>query len=94
MVSMATAWPYLESHVARGVSKRNQRAARPPQSSIERMDEFDQCCVQAIAIASLLMDAEIEPAVQDSAWAIRSLVERAMAINNSLFSGSPTRTEK
>jgi hypothetical protein len=56
-----------------------------PAVTLDAVDEFDQCCAQAIAIASLLMEVDSDPAVQDSAWAVRSLIERATAISGALF---------
>lgn len=65
--------------------KRSRRTPTlSPASTIDRLDEFDQCCAQAIAIASLLMEVDSDRAVQDSAWAIRSLVERARTISTVL----------
>lgn len=69
--------------MARGRSKRNQGTS--PALAIDQVDEFDECCAQAIAIASLLMEADSDPAIQDSAWAIRSLIERAKAISETLI---------
>lgn len=69
--------------MARDKSKRN--AGTSPALALDSVDEFDQCCTQAIAIASLLMEADSDPAVQDSAWAIRSLIERSRAITLALF---------
>ncbi len=66
-------------------SKRKQRSNSIASSAVEYADELDQCCAQAIAIAALLMEADTDSAIQDSAWAIRSLVERAKAIGESLF---------
>jgi hypothetical protein len=67
-----------ERRMTRDRSRRRQRTS--PALTIDQVDEFHQCCAQAIAIASLLMEADSDPAVQNSAWAIRSLVERAVTI--------------
>ncbi len=63
------------------------------EARIGLIDEFDEKCAQAIAIAGLLMEANIDAEVQDSAWAIRSLVERAAIIAAQLFS-PPKRRKK
>lgn len=66
--------------------KRSRRSpTQSPVAAIDRLDEFDQCCAQAIAIASLLMEVDSDSGVQDSAWAIRSLVERAKEIHEDLY---------
>jgi len=66
-------------------SGRKQRLNSTAFSAVEQADELNQCCAQAIAIAALLMQADTDSAIQDSAWAIRCLVERARDKGESLF---------
>lgn len=66
-------------------SKRKQRKNSATPSALEHADELDQCCAQAIAIAGLLMEADADSAIQDSAWAIRCLIERARRNGESLL---------
>jgi len=66
-------------------SKRKQRPNATASLAIDYADELDQGCAQAIAIASLVMEADAEPAIQDSGWAIRDLIERVKALGESLF---------
>jgi len=74
-------------------ARRKRRSNLPASSAIEHTDDLDQCCAQAIAIGSLLMEADTDSAIQDTAWAILCLVERARSNGESLlkFTREPTR---
>jgi hypothetical protein len=52
---------------------------------IDLADRFEEGCAQAIAIASLLMEADADVAVQDAAGAVRDLVERIRNIGRILL---------
>lgn len=73
-------------------SKRKQRPNSTASSAVDCADELDQCCAQAIAIAALLMEADTDQAIQDSAWAIRCLVEKARSNGESLLQIARTPT--
>jgi hypothetical protein len=66
-------------------STRNQRPNPAPTLAVEYADEIDQYCAQVVAIAGLIMDADVDRSVQDAAWAIRCLVERARQHSDALF---------
>jgi hypothetical protein len=65
-------------------SNRIQHPNSTESSALEHADELAMCCAQAIAIAALLMEADTDQPIQDSAWAIRCLVERARRAGESL----------
>lgn len=64
--------------------REQRKPARRIPSTLEQVDELHRCCAQAIAIAGLLMEADVDPEIQDSAWAIQSLVEQIRVIGGSL----------
>ena len=55
---------------------------------IDLADRFEEGCAQAIAIASLLMEADADVALQDAAGAVRDLVERIRNIGRILLKTS------
>jgi hypothetical protein len=57
---------------------------------IDLADRFEEASAQAIAIASLLMEADADVAVQDAAGAVRDLVERIRNIGRVLLKTSDT----
>ncbi len=61
-----------------------QGLSHPQIPELELSDEFNECCAQAMAIASILMQVDADGAVQDAAWAIRSLVTRAQVLGEEL----------
>jgi hypothetical protein len=42
---------------------------------IDLADRFEEGCAQAIGVASLIMEADADVAIQNAAWVIRDLVE-------------------
>jgi hypothetical protein len=57
---------------------------------IDLADRFEEGCAQAIAIASLLMEADADVAVQEGAGVVRDLVERIRNIGRILLKTSDT----
>jgi hypothetical protein len=55
---------------------------------INLADRFEEGCAQALAIVSLLMEADADVAVQDAAGAVRDLVERIRNIGRILLKTS------
>jgi hypothetical protein len=56
------------------------------EARIALIDEFDEKCAQAIAVAGLLMKADVDEEVTNSAWAIHDLIRRASIVARQLFS--------
>ena len=52
---------------------------------IDLADRFEEGCSQAIGIASLMMEADADVAIQNAAWAVRDLVERIRNIGRILL---------
>ena len=64
------------------------------EARIALIDEFDEKCAQAIAISGLLMHADVDEEVTNSAWAIHDLVRRASRVARQLFSAINSRKKK
>jgi hypothetical protein len=55
---------------------------------IDLADRFEEGCAQAIGIASILMEADADVAIQNAAWTVRDLVERVRNIGRILLKTS------
>lgn len=53
-------------------------------SDIDLADALEKRCTQAIGLANLLMEADAEDAVADTAWLMRDLVEEIRGIGRTL----------
>lgn len=47
---------------------------------IDLADRFEEDCAKAVGIASLMMEADADVAVQNAAWVVRDLVEKIRSI--------------
>jgi hypothetical protein len=52
---------------------------------IDLADRFEEDCAKAISIASLMMEADADVAVQNAAWVVRDLVEKIRNIGRIVF---------
>ena len=60
---------------------------------IDLTDRFEEGCAQAIGIASLLIEADADVAIQNAAAAVRDLIERIRNIGRILLKTSNAPTD-
>ena len=59
---------------------------------LDLADRFEEGCAQAIGIASLLMEADADVAIQNAAWSVRDLVERIRNIGRVFLKVNPSES--
>ena len=52
---------------------------------VDLLDRFEEGCAQAIGVASLMMEADADGAIQNTAWVVRDLIEKVRNIGRILL---------